>query len=136
MMTFRHLLPLLTLGLAGCASADPGHLTQTDWVLVELDGKPVPALQRPATLRFDDGHASGSNGCNRFHGTYTLDTAARTLSFGRLASTMMACTDGMQVERSLMAAFRTIDGYTLRADELTLDSAHVPIARFTNTPLR
>ncbi|MBB3172622.1 heat shock protein HslJ [Endobacter medicaginis] len=126
----RVLLPLLAIGLSGCVGTDPGHLTQTDWVLVELNGQAVPKLPHPATLHFEDGHVSGSNGCNRYHGTYAFDPAARSLHFGRVASTMMACVNGMQVERGFMAALATTDGYTLRADELTLDRAQVPMARF------
>lgn len=43
-----------------------------------------------ATVRFDEGKISGSDGCNRFGGTYT--TLGNTLQISdKMMSTMMAC---------------------------------------------
>jgi putative lipoprotein len=55
------------------------------------------------TLRLEDGHASGSGGCNRFAGGYRLE--GDRLSFEPLASTRMACApDVMQAETEFLAA--------------------------------
>jgi heat shock protein HslJ len=74
-------------------------LIGTDWQLTGLlDGDeldPSPALRaREATLRLDpDGRVSGSTGCNRFAGNYAY--LPRTLTFGPLAVTRMACLDDL-----------------------------------------
>ena len=41
------------------------------------------------SLRLEDGTASGTGGCNRYSGSYTLD--GESLTFGPAASTLMAC---------------------------------------------
>lgn len=70
------------------------------------------------TLLLQDGHVSGSGGCNRFAGAYVLD--GELLTFESLASTRMACEpDVMQAESYYFAAlertarFRIDDGQLL-----------------------
>ena len=47
------------------------------WKLVELNGKPVPPLQRePFLILKTDGRVAGFGGCNNFTGSYTADEAA------------------------------------------------------------
>ncbi|MEG3050289.1 MAG: META and DUF4377 domain-containing protein [Thermomonas sp.] len=59
------------------------------------DGSRIEALfaraDVPVQLDFDKGRLAVSNTCNRMGGSYAL--AAGTLTVGRMASTMMACTD-------------------------------------------
>lgn len=108
---------LLVLALAACASntAPTGAGTdaatgktdaaQTDvrldayhWRLIgaqDKSGQPVavltPSTQRPLQLDFNGKRVSISGGCNGAGGSYTHN--AGTLSFGDLASTLMACED-------------------------------------------
>ena len=74
-----------------------------------------------ATLSFDsEGQVSGSGGCNTFSGDYTT-TDPDGLTFGTLASTMMACEDAvMQVEQQYLTALANVTTYQLEADQLTL----------------
>ncbi|WP_050929297.1 META domain-containing protein [Aestuariivita boseongensis] len=76
-------------------------LSETEWVLRDLDGTPVEA---EAWLRFEpDGTAGGNGGCNRFSGRY--DSSFTQMSFGPLAMTKRACSGpGGQVEPAFMAA--------------------------------
>lgn len=65
------------------------NLSGTAWKVVGLNGAPIQSGRLPI-LAFDaEGRASGSSGCNRFSGGYSLDDDK--ISFGPLASTRMAC---------------------------------------------
>lgn len=58
------------------------------------------------TVMFEDGRVSGSSGCNRFHGPFTLE--GDTLAIGPLASTRKACEEGlMSQERELLSALES-----------------------------
>lgn len=103
------------------------------WRLTELNGKPVPALPRPAylILRSEGARAGGLGGCNTFGGGYTLDAAASRISLDQMVSTQMACAQGMDVEQAFHEALRNADNYSLNGDTLTLNKARMaPLARF------
>jgi heat shock protein HslJ len=75
-----------------------GTLPKYHWRLasaVDAQGRPIDALlvrpAQPLTLDFQDGRLAISNTCNRMSGSYTL--GGNGVAIGRLASTMMACTD-------------------------------------------
>jgi len=82
------------------AAADSA-LRGTYWKLVRLGGSPVTAgaKQREAhlVLATDKLSVSGSGGCNRINGSFTIEPGR--LRFGRMVSTMMACPEGMEQER-------------------------------------
>ncbi|MCU0293991.1 MAG: META domain-containing protein [Thermoanaerobaculaceae bacterium] len=55
------------------------------------------------TLEFQDGQVSGDSGCNRFHGSFTVEGNA--LAIGPLMTTRMACDDESMVqEQQFLAA--------------------------------
>lgn len=82
----------------GDGEADPGGVDVatpavegTTWEL-DASASEHPAGTLPEVnvqLRLEDGSVSGSDGCNRVTGSYTLDGDA--IEFGELAGTMMAC---------------------------------------------
>ncbi|HEX6843711.1 MAG TPA: META domain-containing protein [Actinomycetota bacterium] len=75
-----------------------------------------------ATLTLEGGLASGSGGCNRLSGDYTLDGAG--LSFGPLATTKMACPDDvMGQEQAVLAALGDVAGWSVEGDRLALIDA-------------
>ena len=84
-------VPLLLAACAAGPTVPDEPLVDRYWRVVAIDGQPLstasqraePHIVLTAALR-----AHGSDGCNRFHGSY--DTAAG-LKFGQMASTMMAC---------------------------------------------
>lgn len=103
------------------------------WKLVELNGRPVPALEREPHLILEaaDGRVNGFGGCNTFGGSYQIDEARSRIRFERIVSTMMACTPGMDVENAFHEALRTADNYALDGERLTLNRARMaPLARF------
>jgi|AGTN01.2.fsa_nt_gi Uncharacterized lipoprotein NlpE involved in copper resistance len=114
-------------------------VTEKYWKLVELNGRPVPALGREPhlILKAGDGRVNGFGGCNTFIGSYKLDPATSRISFGQVASTMMACASGMDVEHAFHEVLRTVDNYSLNGDSLTLNRARMaPLARFEAVYLR
>ena len=76
----------------------------TTWTLTSVDGA-EPVAGEAATLTLSEGRAAGSTGCNRFTGTYVLDGGS--ISFGRLATTRMACPGELAAHRVDRALGRT-----------------------------
>ena len=129
---------LLALGIQGCAGGDSGSrtpassLTDTYWKLISLDGKPVTAEngQREAhlILQDKDSRLAGSGGCNRIMGSYRLDESS--LSFGKVASTMMACVN-MHDEQAFLATLEKIRRWKIDGTGLELlDESGQSRARF------
>lgn len=90
----------------GCGGGilPPTELAGTNWTFVSIGGVPV-AADRPTALVFEAERLSGSAGCNRFSGGYSL--ADRTLTAGPLMATKMACPGaGMTQESAFFALMR------------------------------
>lgn len=83
---------------AACTSMSDGKATAplegTSWVLSELPGKTL-ANGSPATLQFQDGRATGSDGCNRYTMAYHVDGSKIEFP-SRPVGTLMACPPGVQ----------------------------------------
>ena len=106
-------------------------LENTYWKLVELNGRPVQALpgEREAHILLFSGHASGSSGCNKLMGRYTV--SAGTLRIGPLASTRMACPPAMmEQETTLTAALDRPSIYRITGETLSLLDGDRVLARF------
>ena len=115
------------------AKIPEGGVTERYWRLVELNGQPLPKLDRKPwfILGEADGRMNGFGGCNRFTGSYKLDAAAARLRFGQIATTSMACVSGMELEQAFYEVLRNADNYSLTGDHLTLNRARMaPLARF------
>ena len=115
------------------AKVPEGGVAERYWKLVELNGQPLPKLDRKPwlILREADGRMNGFGGCNRFTGSYKLDAAASRLTFGQIATTSMACISGMEVEQAFYEVLRNADNYSLAGNHLTLNRARMaPLARF------
>lgn len=114
----------LSLGLlAGSASVAvaqdaEGPLDGTSWAVTEIAGTPGSG----ATLVFTDGAAGGFAGCNSFRAEVTAD--ATTLTFGPIASTMMACDEPiMAFEASYLEALSSVASWVSDGATLTLSDA-------------
>jgi len=113
--------------LAGCASpaSQPGggDLTSKVWALTELMGKP-PAAGVGISAEFSsDGKVSGSAGCNRYSGTYTVSGNSITIS-SSIATTMMMCDESvMEQESAYLKALAEAKTYEVKGDQLTLTGA-------------
>jgi putative lipoprotein len=76
----------------------------------------------------------GAGGCNRLTGGYELNGGR--LSLGRVASTIMACAEGMDTEKAFMDALGRVSGWRIAGQQLELlDSAGNVIARFEARPM-
>jgi heat shock protein HslJ len=112
-------------------------VTERYWKLVELNGRPLPKLERaPWLILRAEGRVNGFGGCNTFTGAYTLDEAASRIAFSQVATTQMACISGEDVEQALHQVLGSVDNYALAGDTLTLNRARMaPLARFEATYL-
>lgn len=118
---------LAALAVAGCGGEaadepDPETLTGTPWLLVpggdEWQGASLPSVEFSA----DDGQATGSGGCNRFGGSYSVDGDA--LGIGEIASTQMACEPAvMEAEQRFLAALAAVERWAVASGRLTLSGA-------------
>ena len=125
---------LLASGLAvsGLAQSGKGEdkaatggsvpLEKTKWTLVRLGRTPVKGddLHRAPEIALDpESHrASGSGGCNRLSGGYEIK--GEQLTFGQMASTMMACPSGMEAEQKFLAALRQVKKWRIAGRQLEL----------------
>ena len=97
-------------------SGGGGTLAGPCWTLTDLDSGGVTGTA--PTLELTETDASGTGGCNTFGGTYTTD--GDTISFGPLASTMMACEPPiMEQETVYLAALDGATSYTVDGETLT-----------------
>ena len=117
------------LGLSACSTLNSNSVADEPlfdryWRVFEVDGKPVGANDnRPEPhLVLDAGNrVHGSDGCNRFNGSY--DTT-QGLRFGRMASTMMACVPPTDLlAREVIMAFNVTTSYRIQGKQLELFDA-------------
>jgi heat shock protein HslJ len=121
-MRLRTKALFLSSALVACSSvqqnAEPPSLDGAAWVLSDLPGRTLLAGQ-PATLQFQAGKASGSDGCNRYTAPYTSKGGALQVSPG--AMTRMACPeDRMQQADAFMAALMGAKRYRVGSGKLDL----------------
>lgn len=97
----------------------PTRLEGTLWKLASVGGQTVSATSSAhLSLRPQEGQAEGSGGCNSFSGAYTHGQGK--LSFGRMASTMRACLEGMETETAFQQALEATRGYRVLGSVLDL----------------
>ena len=107
-------------------AAPASGLEGTTWQLqsyLDGQGETVAALsEAPATAEFADGRVSGTTGCNRYGGAYTVDGDALTIKLGPV--TMMACPEPqMMQEQGFLAALGSAATYMVADDQLTIMNA-------------
>ena len=118
-------------------SPNPGGkrpLQGTYWKATELAGKPTPTqdANREAHVVFQTAdRVSGSDGCNRFTGSYKL--VGDTVTFGQMAGTRMACINtSAEVERAFREALKSATRLMVVNERLDLfDTAGNRVAVFT-----
>ena len=89
----------LTLGLAGCSAFGAAEGTAGTWGTPDATGTPGLLLQA-------DQSVTGTDGCNRLVGTWSMN--GDTIQFGTFASTLKAC-EGVDTWRGA-ASTATVDG--------------------------
>jgi heat shock protein HslJ len=131
----RRLPPLLPALLLGACATVPGPTPEGRvWALVELRGQalaPTP-LPRLPQLEMREGRVSGSSGCNRFTGSYTLQ--GEGLRFGPAAGTRRACVDGMALETEFLQLLPQVASWRFQGSLLAWhDAQGQRLARFDTT---
>jgi heat shock protein HslJ len=95
-------------------------LAATDWVLAEMDGKPVDASAKPPTLLVQYDKVVGFSGCNRYTGALK-ETTPGQIKIGPLAGTRMACPPAaMELEDQFTTRMNKVGRYSFRAGQLAL----------------
>jgi heat shock protein HslJ len=105
----------------------------TGWVLESMVTPEGEILISPANapvINFaEDGSMSGSGGCNRISAEFTAEDGQ--LSLGEIASTLMACDQGMEIEASFTEALRQVTKFEVIGDRLVLsDDQRSTVLRF------
>jgi heat shock protein HslJ len=112
------------MAASGAGSAATA-LEGTVWQLDRLPGPAAGALrsaEQPITIRLEGGRVSGSSGCNRLVGSYTVEGNVVRLS--QLGGTMMACPEpAASLETAFRAALAGPLRYAVEGDRLTLTPA-------------
>ncbi len=138
---FAVLTMIIGLNLASCATSSAATNTATlnhsEWILANLNGRAVKP-DSLITINFENDKISGIDGCNRYHGSYTLN--ADKLSINKhIASTMMACPEPIsQQAAAYISALTEAVSYKIDAQQLMLINASgKTLASFTkqNTEL-
>jgi heat shock protein HslJ len=95
-------------------------LAATDWMLVEMDGQPLPAGAMPPTTVIQYGKATGFSGCNRYTGPIT-ESAPGNVKIGELAITRKACDAAAnEIEAAFLDRMRATTTYRFEAGRLLL----------------
>jgi putative lipoprotein len=102
------------------ASAADASLLDTRWTLESVRGMtPVGGRGGQAQMVLGpDGELSGSTGCNRMGGGFTVD--GETIAFGPIRTTRMYCADAYRTEQELLKAFREVGRFVITGDRLEL----------------
>lgn len=107
------------------------------WKLVRLGDEPVVAspkqLESHLTVAADERRVAGSRGCNRVTGSFAHD--GDRLRFGRMVSTIMTYSDGMDQEKRLLRGLERIPRCCSRGGRLEqVNGIGIVIARFDTAP--
>jgi len=128
---------------AGCGTCgarfSTAELENTYWKLVRLGDQPVmvgSGRGEPHLRLVSEGRkAQGFAGCNRLLGAYELE--GQTLRFAHLATTRMACPDGMEAEHIFLSALESTARWNILGEHLELyDSGGTLLARFESRTMK
>jgi heat shock protein HslJ len=107
-------------------------LEKTYWKATLVGTTAVAAAdpkREPHLVLEPGGKVAGSDGCNRLVGSYEL--TGETITFGRLAGTMMACPDTDATDRAFRQALEQARRWKIAGDSLELfDASGARLARF------
>jgi heat shock protein HslJ len=96
-------------------------LASTDWVLVEMDGKPLPAGMMPPTALVAYGRISGFAGCNRYTGTIAEPQAGTVKLDGLGVAGGKACDPAAaSIEADFLERLGATRAYSFQAGRLLL----------------
>lgn len=110
---------VVALMATACATTTPpaggGVIAGPEWKLEDLLGGGIIDRSNVTLTLGPDGQASGSGGCNRFFGSWSVKGSA--LSLGKMGSTMMACDPAlMNQEGKFLRSLETATTYSFTSD--------------------
>lgn len=119
----------LVFGSGGTADVT---LTGQEWSLTGLGGAPIEP-DRGITATFgDDGSVTGSGGCNRYMGPYTVD--GESLSVGPLAATRMSCgITADDLESTYLGALEEASGFAISGSDLVISTSNDVTLEFSTS---
>ena len=127
---------MLQQAAAKPATAPGRKLTDTNWKLVQVNGKPAVVAEGSEAHLFLErkgGAFQGSTGCNQMTGTYIASEGALQFTPGGL--TMKMCPPPvMEQEQALLAAIKATTNYRIDGDALELLNGTQPLAQFRANP--
>ena len=103
------------------APSSAQSLEGIDWKAIELAGKPVVVenANREPHLRLESGgRVSGSDGCNRIAGSFTVK--GDNVTFGQMLGTLMACGTSAESERAFRDALQATRRFRIVGGRLEL----------------
>lgn len=117
------LAALFAIGFAAAtmtASAADAALTDTEWTLESVRGMAAVSGRGgpPRMVLGADGGLSGSTGCNRMGGGFTIE--GDTIAFTPIRTTRMYCADAYRTEQELLKAFPDVARFVITGDRLEL----------------
>jgi heat shock protein HslJ len=131
-MNLRNMMAttLLMSGFLLAACAPSSTLNNTNWQLVSLGSQPIDNTVQ-ITLNYGDGKIYGTDGCNQYSASYTLD-GNRIKINDDMASTLMACAEPvMQQADAFTSALAMVAAYKVEGKQLMLMSAEgITLATF------
>ncbi|MGB5103091.1 MAG: META domain-containing protein [Steroidobacteraceae bacterium] len=96
-------------------------LAANEWLLVEIDGAPLPAGSEAPLVLFEGETVRGFAGCNRFTAP-VKETKPGEIDVGPGAATKMACPQPeMDLEQKFLTQLDAVNRYGYRAGQLALD---------------
>ncbi|HEX7556812.1 MAG TPA: META domain-containing protein, partial [Leptolinea sp.] len=105
----------------------PATLVGSNWILIQFGSVQTPTVvigdSEPNLFFQVDGHFTGSTGCNRFNGIYTIEGDRIHLS--SIASTRKMCptpTGMLEQEQSVLKTLELAERYQLAGDQLSIFS--------------
>lgn len=115
--------------------------TATEYILAtdvagryrEICRQPLRRYLRGICLR--DQLLSGFGGCNRFNGTYLLESK-RGIKLTGLISTRMYCPESINQEQMLLQALSTASSYKIKGRKLSLYAGTQLVATFEAVTIR
>lgn len=128
-----HVDMLMRMPPTSASTASTATLENTYWKLMRLGGDTVIVENKQREPHFilqaEQKRVAGSGGCNRMMGSYTL--GGSKITFSQMAGTMMACPQGMDLERAFYAALPRVATWRVDGEKLELfDAGGASVAEF------
>jgi heat shock protein HslJ len=133
---------LVLCAVTGCSTLTPtprnapeGLLEGTGWQLQQLGAQGAIAGNQPTLSFAQMGRVSGTGSCNQFNGPVTV--SGKSIAFGALASTRMACSDALNKQESTyLKALGQAEWFTVAGSTLTIYTKAMdqPLVFFRTSP--